>query len=313
MMCGPLRQTSVRCARDDGLPRRLDVARDVEVEIAVAVGVEERAAGAPAASRDAGAGSHVLERAVTTVAEQRVRAPVRHVEIEAAVAIDIAGARAAAPRREIHARLLGDVLELPSAEVAIEGIAMRDPLARRRELRRRHQIDVEQSIAVVVEQRDAAAGRFEDVILGRTAAIHLPRQLRTDVKGHRHGRAVSGQRDVRRRRPHRRRVAAVRGILGLGLAVAALEREAERDVPLELSPHLFEERENGTDRRRGAWSVSGCQGSELGGGATKLVSQRRLESLVPRAQSFETAAGIQNRASNLIGRHVRARAPAATG
>ena len=69
---------------------------------------------------------------------------------------------------------------------------MWDAFTRRGELRRGHQIDVEQPITVVVEQRDAAAGRFEDVILGGAAAIHLPRQLRTDVEGHRYGRAVVG-------------------------------------------------------------------------------------------------------------------------
>ena len=74
-MCGPSRQTSVRARSHDGIPRRLDVARDVEVEIAVAVGVKERAPGAPAAGGDAGASRHVLERAVATVAEQRVRVP----------------------------------------------------------------------------------------------------------------------------------------------------------------------------------------------------------------------------------------------
>src|SRR5580765_612640 len=175
MMCGPLRS-------HDGIPRRLDVARDVEVQIAVAVGIKERASRAPAAGGHAGAGSHLLEGAVATIAEQRVRSPVGHVEIEAAVAVEIAGARAAAPRREIHARLPGYVLELPSPEVAIEGISMWNTLTRRRELRPGHQVNVEQSIAVVVEQRNAAAGRFEDVILGRSAAIHFRWQLRTHFK-----------------------------------------------------------------------------------------------------------------------------------
>ena len=135
MMCGPSRQTERPLRPHDRIPRRLDVARDVEVQIAVAVGIEERAPRAPAAGGHAGAGSHLLERAVATVAEQRVRSPVGDVEIEAAVAVEIAGARAAAPRREIHARLPGHVLELPSPEVAIEGIAMWDTLTRRRELR----------------------------------------------------------------------------------------------------------------------------------------------------------------------------------
>ena len=134
MMCGPLRQTSVRCACTQRVPGRLDVAGDVEIQIAVAVGVEERAARAPAAGGHSGAGGHVLERAVAAVAEQGVRAPVRDVEIETAVAVEIADARAAAPRREVDARLLRDVLELPAAEIAIERIPMRDSLARRRQL-----------------------------------------------------------------------------------------------------------------------------------------------------------------------------------
>ena len=261
----------------DGLPRRVDVARDVQVQIAVGVRIKERTSRAPAAGGHAGADRHLLERAVATVAEQRVRAPVGDVEIETAVAVDIAGARAAAPGREIHARSLGDVLELPSPEVAIEGIAMRDALTCRRQLRPGHEIDVEQSIAVVVEQRDAAAGRFEDVVLGRSAAIHLRGQPRAHFEGHRHGRAVSGRWDVRRRRTHRRRVAPVGRILGLRLAVAALKRETERDVPLELSPRFFEEREHRAGRRRDASRVSRCQGRELGRGATKLASQRRVE------------------------------------
>ena len=182
---GPLRPC-------DGVPRRLDVAHDVQVQIAVGVGIEERTARAPAAGGDPRRGSHVRERPVAAVAEQRVRPPVGHVEIEPAVAVGIAHARAAAPGRKIHARLFGDVLEGPPSEVPIQGVAMRDALTRRGELRRRHQVDVEQPIPVVVEQGDAAAGRFEDVILGGPPAMHLPRQLRTDVEGHRYGRAVVG-------------------------------------------------------------------------------------------------------------------------
>ena len=122
----------------DGFPRRVDVARDVKIQIAVAVRIEERTSCAPAAGSDAGAGRHILERAVATVAEQRVRAPIGHVEIESAVAVEIADARAAAPGREIHAGLPGYVLELPSSEVAIQGIAMWDALTRRSELCCRH-------------------------------------------------------------------------------------------------------------------------------------------------------------------------------
>ena len=171
MMRGPLRQVSVRCAAHDLVPRRLDVARDVEVEVAVGVGVEERAAGAPAAGGDAGLRRDVLEGAVAPVAEQDVGAPVGDVEIEAAVAVGVAGADALAPGREIDAGLRRHVLEAPAAEIAVERVAVRDALARRRQLGAGDDVDVEPAVAVVVEQRDAVAARFEDVVLGRAAAV----------------------------------------------------------------------------------------------------------------------------------------------
>ena len=172
---------------ENRVPGRLDVARDVEIQVAVAVGVEERAAGAPAAGRHARAGGDILERAVAAIPEQRIRSPVGDVEIEAAVAVEVAGAGAAAPRRQVDPRCLRHVLELPSAEVAVERIAMRDALARRAELCAGDQVDVEQSVAVVVEQGDAAARRFEDVILCRAAAEHLRRQPRAFLEGDQHG------------------------------------------------------------------------------------------------------------------------------
>ena len=198
----------------------------------------------------------VLERAVAAVAEQHVRAPVGDVEIEAAVAVEIAGAGAAAPGRQVHARLLRDVLELPSPEVAIERVPVRDALACRRQLGTGDQIDVEQSVAVVVEQGDAAAGRFEDVVLGRTAAVDL---------------ALAGVRPLQmsparaRRRPRDGVFAGAgpiadawppyAGSLGLRLAVASLERQAERDFSLELRSRLFEKRKGRGDRCRDALRI----------------------------------------------------------
>jgi hypothetical protein len=105
-------------------------------------------------------------------------------EIEPAVAVEVASARAAAPRREIDARGLRHVLELPAAPVAVERIAVRDAVTRRAELRAGDQVDVEQAVAVVVEQGDAAARRLEDVILGRAAAEHLRRQPRAFLERH---------------------------------------------------------------------------------------------------------------------------------
>ena len=156
-MRGPLRQTSVRRRADDLVPGRLDVARHVEVEIAIRIGIEERAAGAPAAGGDSGARGDLLEAAIAAIAEQHVGTPVGHVEIEAAVAIGIAGADAVAPGGRVHAGLRRHVGELPPAKIAIQRVAVRDALARRRELGRRDQVDVETSVAVVVDESDAVA------------------------------------------------------------------------------------------------------------------------------------------------------------
>ena len=197
---------------------------------------------------------------------------------------------------------------------------MWDTLTCRRQLRRGHEIDVEQPIAVVVEQGDAAAGRFEDVVLGRSAAIHFRGQPRTHFEGHRHGRAVFGRWDVRRRGTHRRRVAPVRRIFGLRLAVASLEREAERDVPLELRPRFFEERERqgrSPTRRlavspdaRAVSSDAARRSSPRSDGSRRVLCRRccgRGVWIRSGTQCFETAAGIEQRASNLIGRRSRTR------
>src|SRR4029078_1620723 len=109
-----------------------------------------------------------------------LRSPIGRVKTQPACAVKIARAHTAAPLGEIDARLPGYVFELPSSEIAIEGVAMRHAVARRRELRSGDEINGAQTITVVVEQGAAAARRFEDVILARTAAIHLPGQLRTD-------------------------------------------------------------------------------------------------------------------------------------
>ena len=282
---------------DDRVPRRVHVARDVEVEVAVAVGVEECAAGAPAAGGDPRPHRDLFERAVPAVAEQRVGTPVRDVEIEAAVAVEIPGARAAPPGREVHARMLRHVLELPATEVAVERVAMRDTLPAGRELGACDQVDVEETVAVVVEQRDAAAGRFENVVLGRAAAIDLSGQLRSFLECHRHRRAVV--RRVRRRRPHRRRMPTVCWLLRLRLAVAPLESQAERDVLFEASLHLVEERQDGGRCRRDALEVARGKRRELRGGAPEILAQCRIEVGFP--QCCYAAAGIEERLLDLIG------------
>ena len=121
--------------------------------------------------RDARLGSDLGEACRRPVAEQEVAAPVRDVEVEAAVAVEVAGADAVAPRGRVDPRLARHVLELPAPEVAVEHVLVRDALAGGRELGGRDQVDVEASVAVVVDERDAASARLEDVVLRRSAAV----------------------------------------------------------------------------------------------------------------------------------------------
>ena len=58
---GPVAPDERPLRAHDVVPGRLDVARDIQVQVAVGIGVEERAAGAPAAGRHAGTRGDFLE------------------------------------------------------------------------------------------------------------------------------------------------------------------------------------------------------------------------------------------------------------
>ena len=213
MICGPPRQRSVRRARATDSHRRLDVARDVEVEIAVAVGIEERApmlqppAATPATATFSNMRSPRLRNRRSDPSWSRR---------------DRVGRRRRHRPRTHHcpqaARSTPDCFETSSnfhPRGCDEGIAIGDALTRRGELRRGHQIDVEQPITVVVR----TARHRRRTIRGcdpwwglrntsSTAAAHRRRS-------HRMWAPLSGSRDVRGRGTHRRGVAAGRGLFGL--------------------------------------------------------------------------------------------------
>jgi len=71
------------------------------------------------------------------------------------------------------------------------------------ELGRRDEIDIEQAVAVVVEERDAGARGLEDVILRRAAAIAPGGQARALFERNGNGRPVIGRHHGGGRRPHR--------------------------------------------------------------------------------------------------------------
>ncbi len=213
------------------LPRRADVTGDVQVEVAVGVRVEKRAARAPAIRGDPCVRRRVLERAVAGVAEQDVRPPVGHVEVEEAIAVHVADAGAVAPGGQVHARARRDVFKAPASKVPVERIAVRQAFAGRRELRRRDEVDVEPPVVVVVEEGDAGPGRLEDVVLGRTSCPRAGGQRRGFLELHRRGRHGGRRRGRCRGRAHRRGMAAGDGLARRAcLAEAALQREPEGRV-----------------------------------------------------------------------------------
>ena len=79
------------------LDRDVDVGRDVEVEPAVAVGVEERSTGVPARRLDADLLRHVLEAAVAEVAIEDVPAEGRDEDVGPAVVVVVGDGHALRP------------------------------------------------------------------------------------------------------------------------------------------------------------------------------------------------------------------------
>jgi len=70
------------------------------------------------------------------------------------------------------ARLVGHVLELSLAEVAIQCAARRARILRRLDGQRIDEVEIGQPVVVEIEQRHAAAHRFDDVfLLGRGVVL----------------------------------------------------------------------------------------------------------------------------------------------
>src|SRR5262249_7458313 len=148
-----------------------------QIEAAVAIVVEERAAGPPARPRAARVLEsrrlrHVLERSVAAVAIETVLAEVADEEIVVAVAIVVADARALAPAAGAEPGAGRDVLERAVTLVAIQMIGRR--LVRRKSFERRavDEEQVEPPVFVVVDERDAGAGGLEQIFVRVRSAEH---------------------------------------------------------------------------------------------------------------------------------------------
>ena len=89
----------------------VDVARDEEIEAAVAIVVDERAACAPAdiVVPESGLACDVAEGAVAIVVEEDVVSPESDEEIDVAVIVIVAGADALAPAGEGDVSFFGHI------------------------------------------------------------------------------------------------------------------------------------------------------------------------------------------------------------
>jgi hypothetical protein len=150
---------------EDLVPGGFDVVADEEIVVAVAVGVEERRADAPARVTDAGPAGHLLEGAVAPVPVEEVGAEGGHVDVGKAVAVDVADAAAVAVDGRRHAGGARHVAKGAVALVAIEDAVGGGAPAELGESEGVHEVEVLVAVAVVVEGQNAVAGRFQNVAL----------------------------------------------------------------------------------------------------------------------------------------------------
>ena len=162
------------------LPVEPQVVRDKEIEPAVAIDVDERAARPPAHGRrrEPGRGGRVFEAAIPAIAIEHVLSVVGHEQIEPAVVVVVAGTDARRPTRAAQPGALGDVLERAVALVPIEAVGRRlgrwitrvGPLAVAKARAAQHE-RVNPAIAIDVGKGHAGAVGLEDESLAIDAAI----------------------------------------------------------------------------------------------------------------------------------------------
>src|SRR5207247_6623749 len=110
------------------------------------------------------------ECAVAIVAIEHLIAVIGNEQIDGAVVVVVAGADALPPSASAHARLLSDVHECAVAAVSIQMAPRRGVAGRGFETGAVDEKNVGPAVVVVIQDRDASAGGFEDVVLGVFAA-----------------------------------------------------------------------------------------------------------------------------------------------
>ena len=155
-----------------GLGVEVEIARYEEVQIAIAVIVGKGGTGMPdVATTHPGASGDVGKASVAPVPVQDVRTEVGHEEIDLPVVVVVRRHTPETPAPARHTRFRGDIDEGAVAVIAVQmiggfggGLALK--LCQCRAV---HQVQVQPTVAVVVEPASAAAIHFEHVILLQAA------------------------------------------------------------------------------------------------------------------------------------------------
>ena len=161
----------------DGIgERQLGVVAHEQVQQAVPVIVDPGCAGSPAFRvLDAGAIGCVLESAVAVVAKQRRGGEPGDVEILIAVIVVVGGRRTHAVKSNPpDSRTVRNLLEPALTQIAIERIAHRRRALASGGLASVHQVDVQQSVPVEIEEGRPPAGGFDQEAVRRLAIEVLP-------------------------------------------------------------------------------------------------------------------------------------------
>ena len=162
-------------AAEDVVEIPLHIAADEQVQVSIAVVVEESGAAGPAAAADAGRLAHVPKSPVALVVKELVRGEVGEVEIGPAVVVVVPDGHAHGIAAAAHPGLFGGIAEAPVAVVSIEPV----PVVGRGFFRNRsrdhaggqlgpvQQVDVQEPVPVVIQQCDSRTHGLQQELLRR--------------------------------------------------------------------------------------------------------------------------------------------------
>ena len=140
----------------------VDVVDDYQVEISIAVIVDEGATCAPALGGEQAAFfGLVAKRAISLIPVQNILSPLGDEHVGVAIIVDVTRTDTLAPPGTRDSRFFGDVFELQSTQIVIEERLGLRAVAQASAI---HQQDVGETVIVVVENCYTGSGGFRDVL-----------------------------------------------------------------------------------------------------------------------------------------------------